>query len=79
MKVSYLQHSLRGCYSHQLLLVDQEDGSVGLEIDSVCLLDDLKSFDRDVFLVGQTEADNIEHIGSHRQLSVNHMLHLHLR
>jgi hypothetical protein len=42
-------------------LIDEEDGGVGFEIDAGRLLDDFETFDGDVCLIGQAEADEVEH------------------
>lgn len=44
---------------YQLLLLDHEDTCVGLKIDPFGLLDDLKTSDSDVFLIGETETDEV--------------------
>lgn len=44
---------------YQLLLLDHEDTRVGLKIDPFGLLDDLKTSDGDVFLIGETETDEV--------------------
>lgn len=47
--------------THKLFLVDQQDSCVSLEIDALGFAHDFKAFDGDVFLVGQTEADYVQH------------------
>lgn len=47
----------------QLLLLDHEDACVGLKVDPFGFLDDLETGDGDVFLVRETETNEIQHPG----------------
>ena len=47
--------------THQLLFSYQEDTGVCFEVDPFGLLDGLESFDANVGLICETEANEIEH------------------
>ena len=47
----------------KLLMVYEQDASIGFKVDPLCFADNLETFYRDVFLVGQTEANQVEHCG----------------
>jgi len=48
--------------AYQFVLVDEKDTRVRLEVHSLGLLNDLEAFDRDVGLVGEAEAYEIQHL-----------------
>lgn len=43
------------------MVVDEEDGGVGFEVDSFGALDNFETFDSDVALVCKTETDEVQH------------------
>lgn len=47
--------------THEYALVDEQDCCVGFEVDALGLFDDLQTLDRDVFLVGQAETNDVKH------------------
>jgi hypothetical protein len=53
-----------GGNAHQFLLAHHQNGSVPLQIDALSTLYYLEAFDCDVFLVGEAEADKVEHFGN---------------
>lgn len=47
---------------YQLLFIAEEDGGVGFEIYSFGFADDVQPAGGYVFLIGQTEADYVQHL-----------------
>lgn len=48
--------------THQGGLIHEQDAGVGLEIDSRRLLHHLEALDRDICLIGQSEAYEVQHL-----------------
>lgn len=59
---------------YQLLLVHEQDRRIGFEVDPLGPLDDLQPLDGDVLLVGQAEADKVEHAGRSGLVSLDRSL-----
>lgn len=52
----------RCVWSHQCILLDEQDGCIRFQIHSLRFANDVQSFRRDVSLVGQAQADDVEHL-----------------
>jgi len=48
--------------AHELFFGNHEYTGVGFEIHSFCLLDNIESFDGNVFLIAETETYEIQHL-----------------
>lgn len=54
----------KGDVAHKLCGIDKQDAGVGFEVDPLCLLDKLKTFDSDICLVGKPEPYQLQHVGA---------------
>ena len=52
----------RRVWSHQCILLDEQDGCICFQIHSLGFANDLQAFCRNVPLISQAQADDVEHL-----------------